>query len=128
MIAGEGEAAADEKEVAAAVAGCDPVSGCLVDRRGVDRRERRVVRQGKRTPARQKKAVSFREPLRHRIAIVFVGLLVLCGLPRPWRPLFEVDGFERVTRDRFFLVAKGRDPTRIETALRAAGACSVREC
>lgn len=32
-----------------------------------------------------------------------VALLVATGLPALWHPLFEVDGFERVSRDRFFL-------------------------
>lgn len=40
----------------------------------------------------------------------FVGLLVTAGLPALWHPLFEVEGFDRVSRDRFFLGLDHRDP------------------
>jgi len=33
----------------------------------------------------------------------FIGLLVKCGLPRVHHPLFDINGFERVTQDRFML-------------------------
>ncbi len=33
----------------------------------------------------------------------FIGLLVKCGLPRLHHPLFDINGFERVTQDRFML-------------------------
>lgn len=33
----------------------------------------------------------------------FIGLLVTCGLPRLHHPLFDIDGFERATQDRFML-------------------------
>ena len=39
----------------------------------------------------------------------FVGLLVILRLPRPWKPVFEVDGFERATVDRFWVAVDGRD-------------------
>ena len=39
-----------------------------------------------------------------------LAVLALCGLPRLWHPLFEVDGFERATIDRFFLSLDRRDP------------------
>ncbi len=39
-----------------------------------------------------------------------VGMLVLNGLPRLHHPLFAVEGFERATKDRFFLCIAGDDP------------------
>jgi hypothetical protein len=39
-----------------------------------------------------------------------LGLLGLCGLPRPHHPLFNVPRFALVTRDRFFLAIEVRDP------------------
>jgi hypothetical protein len=33
----------------------------------------------------------------------FIGLLIHCGLPRLHHPLFDINGFERVTQDRFML-------------------------
>lgn len=39
----------------------------------------------------------------------FAGLLVATGLPALWHPLFEVEGFERLSRDRFFLGVDGDD-------------------
>ena len=35
---------------------------------------------------------------------VFVSLMVLAGLPRYYHPLWEIDGFERVSLDRFWVV------------------------
>jgi ActD protein len=40
----------------------------------------------------------------------FVGLLIVLRLPRPWHPVFEVDGFERASIDRFWLAIDARDP------------------
>jgi hypothetical protein len=33
----------------------------------------------------------------------FVGLLVAIGLPALWHPVFEVDGFERASADRYWV-------------------------
>jgi hypothetical protein len=40
----------------------------------------------------------------------FFGLLWLCRLPRLWHPVFEVEGFERTTTDRFWLCVDRTDP------------------
>lgn len=37
---------------------------------------------------------------------VFLGLLYLLGLPRYYHPLWEIEGFERVSSDRFFVVVE----------------------
>ena len=39
----------------------------------------------------------------------FFALLLRLGLPRLWHPVFEVDGFERATIDRFWLEIRGDD-------------------
>jgi hypothetical protein len=39
-----------------------------------------------------------------------LGMLALNGLPRPHHPVFSVPGFERATRDRFFLLVVADDP------------------
>lgn len=40
----------------------------------------------------------------------FFGLLFLLRLPRPWHPVFEVDGFERASVDRFWVAIDAEDP------------------
>jgi hypothetical protein len=40
----------------------------------------------------------------------FFGLLITLRLPRPWHPVFEVDGFERASIDRFWLGIDADDP------------------
>jgi hypothetical protein len=58
-----------------------------------------------------------------------VGFVAYCGLPRLWDPLFEIEGFERATIDRFFLgvgrasLALGAE--QIASALGDAGALRV---
>jgi hypothetical protein len=55
-------------------------------------------------------------PVTFELGILFgaltgvVAMLALNGLPRPNHPLFDVPGFERATRDRFFLLVEARDP------------------
>ena len=39
----------------------------------------------------------------------FFGLLVALRLPRPWKPVFEIDGFERATIDRFWVAVDASD-------------------
>lgn len=40
----------------------------------------------------------------------FFGVLVRAGATRLWDPVFEVEGFERASIDRFFLEVDTRDP------------------
>jgi hypothetical protein len=42
--------------------------------------------------------------------VAFVGLLVALRLPELWHPVFEVEGFERASVDRFWLAVGDRDP------------------
>lgn len=72
-------------------------------------------------------------PITFEMAVLCAGIaalvsaLALGGLPKLWHPVFEVDGFERATIDRFWLSvddpAFDRDVDR--RALEAAGALRV---
>ncbi len=55
----------------------------------------------------------------------FLAMLVSCGLPRLHHPMFEVDGFERASVDRFWLGVDRADPCfdeSVSDALEGAGA------
>ena len=58
-----------------------------------------------------------------------LSALLLGGLPQLWHPVFDVDGFERATIDRFWLaIDRGDaalDRARDTTALTASGALRV---
>lgn len=40
----------------------------------------------------------------------FLGAFALLRLPRPWHPMFEVEGFERASIDRFWVAVDATDP------------------
>lgn len=60
---------------------------------------------------------------------VFIGLWAILGLPHLSHPLFELEGFERTSNDRFWLAIDARDPRSDPTAtpneLRDLGALRV---
>jgi hypothetical protein len=41
---------------------------------------------------------------------IFVGMLALCGLPRPHHPVFGVRRFRAATRNGFFIAVEASDP------------------
>ena len=61
----------------------------------------------------------------------FIGLLLNCGPPRLHHPLFDINGFERATQDRFVLAlhAPAADPDKRTAVawLKRAGAANVGE-
>jgi hypothetical protein len=59
----------------------------------------------------------------------FIAAILLCRLPRLWRPIFEVEGFERAMVDRYFVSVDSRDPrfepSALTDLLNEAGALRV---
>lgn len=55
-------------------------------------------------------------PVTFELAVLFsalsmlAGLFILNGHPEPYHPVFNAPGFERATRDRFFLCIQADDP------------------
>jgi hypothetical protein len=74
-------------------------------------------------------------PITFEMAVLFaaatalVSAIVLGGMPRLWHPMFELDGFDRATIDRFWLAVDPADPAcdraRDGAALISAGALRV---
>jgi hypothetical protein len=64
-------------------------------------------------------------------AATLLGLLLMLRLPRLHHPVFEVQGFERASEDRFFLCILAEDPRFAAPAARSflagLGATAVRE-
>lgn len=74
-------------------------------------------------------------PITFEMGVLFAAftavivLLVKCGLPRLHHPVFEVEGFERASIDRFWIAVDERDPkfdrAAAEEELRRRGALRV---
>jgi len=74
-------------------------------------------------------------PITFEMAVLFgslaalISAIVLGGLPRLWHPVFDIDGFERATIDRFWLAVEAGDGAldrdRDTAALEGAGALRV---
>jgi hypothetical protein len=43
-------------------------------------------------------------------ATAVLGMLFLNGLPKPFNPVFNFEGFDRASQDRFFLCVEATDP------------------
>ena len=55
----------------------------------------------------------------------FLAILMLSGLPRLHHPLFEIDGFERASVDRFWIGVDASDPSfgdQVQRLLESSGA------
>jgi hypothetical protein len=60
-----------------------------------------------------------------------IAMLFWCGLPRWHHPLFDAEGFDRATYDKFFLLVDGADPAfdaaDVWRRLRGLGAESIQD-
>ena len=60
-----------------------------------------------------------------------IAMLFWCGLPRWHHPLFDAEGFDRATYDKFFLLIDGADPAfdaaDVRWLLRGLGAESMQD-
>jgi hypothetical protein len=65
-------------------------------------------------------AITFETTVLFASFAAFVGCLAYCKLPRPWHPVFEVQGFERSSVDRFFLAVGIEEGSNAEEDLREA--------
>ena len=63
------------------------------------------------------------------VSAAFAGFLALARLPKPYRSIAALPGFERASRDRFFLVVDAAGPRAaaadIERIARESAACRV---
>jgi hypothetical protein len=64
--------------------------------------------------------ITFEMSVLFAAAAALLSALVLGGLPRLWHPVFEVEGFERATVDRFWLAVAADDPALDRERARAA--------
>ena len=67
--------------------------------------------------------IPFELPILFAAIGAVVGMIFRNGLPRPVHPVFNLDRFERATRDRFFLCIEATDPKfdRVQTERFLAG-------
>jgi hypothetical protein len=71
--------------------------------------------------------ITFETTVLFAAVAAFIGMLRLCRLPRLWHAVFEVNGFERASVDRFFVVLRenGNGDQRLHDALEDAGALRI---
>ena len=73
--------------------------------------------------------ITFESTVLFAALTAFTACLLFSGLPRLWHPVFEVEGFDRVTIDRFWLGIDATDPRfadhRLHDELRNAGATRI---
>jgi Alternative complex III, ActD subunit len=72
--------------------------------------------------------IAFETAILFAATTAFARVLLGAGLPRLWHPVFEVEGFERASIDRFFLgidAAAAITDGRLHEALRASGALRI---